>query len=796
MSALGRVRWTYRLAVTTAAAWLLACAVTGLRPAVAAADSSLRPLQVDWRMPDTYGSAELRDAQGLPEATPPSEVGNGPWHVDLEVPGCDPAASYSWSVDGRPIAPKRRGCAFSAYAFPTLGRYTVEVRTTIAGQQYEGREKIAVEDWLIVSLGDSVASGEGVPERNAHDRERARWQNLRCHRSAYAGPALAAERLAREHPHVQVTFVHLACSGATIARGLIGGYAGIVDKRPPELPAQVAELNRLKREPTVVLISIGANDVGFSDFVKACIAVPHGRLSCFGGPAGFVLRRRLARLPGQYDLLRTKIDVGAPIYLTEYFDPTGNANGEPCKQAIRLGKLGFRFNERDLRDAYDKLLAPLNGSIAAAVARFRAFGDSRWREVTGMADAFRRHGVCTDDQQRWITNERETLERQGSLLHPIESAQGLLHPNKRGHEAIAAKIDAALELAAQPACALEARTSATAAADPPPGDPPGAVAASAPPCLTPQAIALPLQPQVRTGGLSAPLWILIGLGIVAALALSSLALARSRARAAELAPIVLLALIGAALLDLGVELVDHAAPAVVLLAAGAAALAAASALLARRPPVSARAAASRIGLSARARRVSFAVAMKDLKTENLVVVGLGAALIVFFAGVSAAVVAGHMPPSAMWAAGAAVTGALVGLLAPAPGAKGRHEAAAERATERAANADKAATDKAAAPGGLPDDEAKELAEKAQKAREEAADHKAAAMTTPETKLAVIALLVALPLLVALAVVLSLGVIDTGHEFAESVKNITAAVIALASASGSALIGLLAPGPKG
>jgi hypothetical protein len=70
------------------------------------------------------------------------------------------------------------------------------------------------------------------------------------------------------------------------------------------------------------------------------------------------------------------------------------------------------------------------------------------------------------------------------------------------------------------------------------------------------------------------------------------------------------------------------------------------------------------------------------------------------------------------------------------------------------------------------------------------------MTTPETKLAAIALVFVFPLLVALAVVLSLGVINTGHEFAESLKNITAAVIALASGAGTALIGLLAPDAKG
>ena len=88
-------------------------------------------LQFEWSMPDTYGS--VSDANGLPKATAPSEVRAGPWHVDLTVPGCDPAATYEWSVEGVPIVPTREDCTFSSDAFPRLGKYTVEVRAAIGG---------------------------------------------------------------------------------------------------------------------------------------------------------------------------------------------------------------------------------------------------------------------------------------------------------------------------------------------------------------------------------------------------------------------------------------------------------------------------------------------------------------------------------------------------------------------------------------------------------------------------------------------------------------------------------------
>lgn len=61
---------------------------------------------------------------------------------------------------------------------------------------------------------------------------------------------------------------------------------------------------------------------------------------------------------------------------------------------------------------------------------------------------------------------------------------------------------------------------------------------------------------------------------------------------------------------------------------------------------------------------------------NLVVIGLGAALVVFIAGVSTVLAVHHPVPTEMWAAGGAISGALVGLLVPAP-KRGGGEPAAE-----------------------------------------------------------------------------------------------------------------------
>ena len=123
-------------------------------------------------------------------------------------------------------------------------------------------EEIQVRDILIAGLGDSIASGEGNPDRAIElssggfcfrsylggseyyrpgrarfqgdkscgsssglapwQRFNAQWSNAACHRSLYSYQTRAALALAVRHPHIAVTFLPLACTGATIDRGLLG----------------------------------------------------------------------------------------------------------------------------------------------------------------------------------------------------------------------------------------------------------------------------------------------------------------------------------------------------------------------------------------------------------------------------------------------------------------------------------------------------------------------------------------------------------------------------------------------
>ena len=127
---------------------------------------------------------------------------------------------------------------------------------------------------------------------------------LRCHRSMISGQARAALALEQADPHTSVTFVHLSCTGATIAKGLNGTYTGadiggvldpllsraintndnllnyqcLSDDEPP-VPVPCAMATQLDaavektlgREVDAMVISIGGNDVKFAKIIEDCI---------------------------------------------------------------------------------------------------------------------------------------------------------------------------------------------------------------------------------------------------------------------------------------------------------------------------------------------------------------------------------------------------------------------------------------------------------------------------------------------------------------------------------------------
>src|SRR3954465_2330206 len=166
-----------------------------------------------------------------------------------------------------------------------------------------GRVRIDAPDYVVASIGDSVASGEGNPDVSPRG-----WLERRCHRSLRSGAALAARAVELGDRHSVVTLVPLACSGATVGEGLLAPYDGVEPNRAKgALPPQVDQLRAIDRDVDALLISVGANDVNFGPFTRFCVFVANcpdrrfdptrpGREAPPGAPtAAEVERKALAR---------------------------------------------------------------------------------------------------------------------------------------------------------------------------------------------------------------------------------------------------------------------------------------------------------------------------------------------------------------------------------------------------------------------------------------------------------------------------------------------------------------------
>ena len=317
-------------------------------------------------------------------------------------------ATCAWSFDdGDGPQASTFDCAEPVNLRVRYGRTTVATVDVSAGPGAPRRisTEIRVRDIFIAGLGDSIASGEGNPDRavaladegfcfrhylggasaqyfrpsragykggracEAPDtlqnwqRYSALWFNSACHRSLYSYQTRTALALAVQYRHIAVTYLPLACTGATIADGLFGpqrarecpptksggGCQGTVDAQLSELRAALAAAK--KRQPDrkldLILLSIGANDINFSGLVADVIVDTPTERVLFRrtGIIGSVdeSRAALARdLPQSFSKLREALkplvggDLSHVVYVS-YANPALSNGGTPCPG----GRAGF-----------------------------------------------------------------------------------------------------------------------------------------------------------------------------------------------------------------------------------------------------------------------------------------------------------------------------------------------------------------------------------------------------------------------------------------------------------------------
>lgn len=331
--------------------------------------------------------------------------------VTVRVTGQVPVgATCAWRFDDGEANPRQSAldCSEVINLRVRYGRTTNVSVDVSSGSEPPARAtaEIAVRDVLIAGLGDSIASGEGNPDRAVElsddgfcfrsylggpagmyfrpgrarfkgaracdtsdgmslqnwQRAGAQWMSPACHRSLYSYQTRTAIALAARNPQIAVTYLPLACTGATIAEGLFGkqgarecaitkaglNCAGTVNAQLAELREAMtaAQSRQPGRTLDMVLLSIGANDINFSGLV-ADVIVESGTeraLSRRTGVLGTVdeARATLQRdLPQGFSKLRQALrplvggDLSRVVYVS-YGNPAF-ANGAPCPG----GRAGF-----------------------------------------------------------------------------------------------------------------------------------------------------------------------------------------------------------------------------------------------------------------------------------------------------------------------------------------------------------------------------------------------------------------------------------------------------------------------
>jgi len=382
-------------------------------------------------------------------------------------------ARCQWRIDGRLVAEApcsdRVSGAGIALSYPDGG----EIAVNAVGES-PILLSARVNDLLIVGLGDSFASGEGNPDapvafsdgrryRNLYPRRvdgsEAQWSDRLCHRSLYGQFLRAALQLAVENPKIAVTFLDFSCSGAGIDDGLLGPQTYVervadatTSTRPSARPLSggsrdsqffrvLREIcldkpafsdglwrcpeNRFARAIDFVFLSVGGNDIGFSNIV-AWASLRDGISASIAGffgatvTAGEFGRRMKEELPGAYGRLAKAFESSLPIgaeggafdpariVLTAYPDLVSDEDGLICKSGDQGHEDDYPANQS--LDLFSSWLVARGDRLSKVKNQFSSLhrrmgelaGDHGWSfaEAAFGNDLFSRHGFCARNPGR------------------------------------------------------------------------------------------------------------------------------------------------------------------------------------------------------------------------------------------------------------------------------------------------------------------------------------------------------------------------------------------------------------
>ncbi len=261
-----------------------------------------------------------------------------------------------------------------------------------------------------VALGDSYASGEGLPPLEF------------CHRSPHAYPALVQQSLRFS------AFYFEACTGATTLE--LNHQAHLAWQR-----------RQLSGRTRLVTITIGGDDIGFSRLIEQCVLARIHRIirpavGCFEGKYGTANAARVARglevvrqnLPRVFSFIQEQAP-DALVLVTNYPYVFPRQSSIDCSKLYLFDVPVFghpAFNADDV-PALWRVIVRLNSTIFNAVEKMHS---SQFQYVD-VIPPFVGHDAC-EPTHSWFTPIYIRGSKQAWSLHPTEAGQQALATRVEG----------------------------------------------------------------------------------------------------------------------------------------------------------------------------------------------------------------------------------------------------------------------------------------------------------------------------------------------------------------------------
>jgi hypothetical protein len=263
---------------------------------------------------------------------------------------------------------------------------------------------------------------------------------------------LAAKAIEDADPHSSVTYLNFACSGAGLRTGVLEPYSGMeAPEGYNDLSSQIdsVALAVANRRIDALFVTAGINDLEFSKLIElagkhpfTALDVPFLDIPWKDEGEGIVNAAAESLLQSwpRFATWLKSMDIGETYILAHPYKILRNGAGKPegCG-ALGLmaagGKLGVTDEEINwMEDVAEQLLLAGPANWARV---------NQWNFVGGAQEEFSHHGYCATGESRYVVRFRESCITQGER-------EGMVHPNLRGHKALADRLVRAVHLGPTP----------------------------------------------------------------------------------------------------------------------------------------------------------------------------------------------------------------------------------------------------------------------------------------------------------------------------------------------------------